>query len=25
VRRPVPDQRDVVAAKRRFPDGRNFR
>jgi error-prone DNA polymerase len=25
VRRPVPDQRDVVVAKRRFPDGRNFR
>jgi error-prone DNA polymerase len=25
VRRPTPDQRDVAAAKRRFPDGRNFR
>ena len=24
-RRPTPDQRDVAAAKRRFPDGRNFR
>jgi hypothetical protein len=25
VRRPTPDQRDLAAAKRPFPDGRNFR